>query len=303
MRLLKTIRTSKLDNIPKLKGILSITFDRLAYYSLLLNELFMRNKKKGVSRDSEKNIIVSLTSFPKRIDTVWITITTLLNQSVKPNRIILWLSEEEFPMGDKSLPEKLKRLRERGLEIRFCENLKPHKKYYYSMLENPDSIIITFDDDILYPENVIEVLEQYHDKFSESIICNRGHIMIFDNDSIAPYNKWLINPKISEGPRLDVCPTGIGGVLYPPKSLHRDIFNKNDIIELCLNADDLWLKAMSARNETTIVKTNDFTEDFAQIPNTDKVGLTKTNVDKNQNDIQLQKILSKYNFTEKIMNR
>lgn len=40
--------------------------------------------KKGTDDDS--NIIVSLTSFPERINTVWLTIVTLLSQTLKPKK-------------------------------------------------------------------------------------------------------------------------------------------------------------------------------------------------------------------------
>ena len=40
----------------------------------------------------------------------------------------------------------------RGLTIRFCEDLKAHKKYYYAFKEYPDDIVITVDDDVIYPQ-------------------------------------------------------------------------------------------------------------------------------------------------------
>lgn len=45
---------------------------------------------------SEKKIVVSLTSFPARIKKVHIVIESLLNQTIKPDKIILWLSKEQF---------------------------------------------------------------------------------------------------------------------------------------------------------------------------------------------------------------
>ena len=58
----------------------------------------------------EETYIVSITSFPARINEIWITIETLLRQSFKPDKIILWLGEEQFP--DKQLPESLTMLKE-----------------------------------------------------------------------------------------------------------------------------------------------------------------------------------------------
>lgn len=54
----------------------------------------------------KQKIVVSLTSYPARIDTVWLTIETLLRQSMKPDELILWLADEQFPSKD-LLPKKL----------------------------------------------------------------------------------------------------------------------------------------------------------------------------------------------------
>ena len=45
--------------------------------------------------------IVSLTSFPARINTAHLAINTLLQQTFKPDRIILWLASEQFAKKEK----------------------------------------------------------------------------------------------------------------------------------------------------------------------------------------------------------
>ena len=57
-------------------------------------ELISPNSFKKHSLDKE--LIVSLTSYPKRFDILPITIQSLLNQTVKPDRIILWLYEKDY---------------------------------------------------------------------------------------------------------------------------------------------------------------------------------------------------------------
>ena len=73
-------------------------------------------------RDSE--IIVSLTSYPARITTVHMTIMTLLNQKVKPDKVILWLAKEQFPKGMASLPKKLIALQNVGLKIEWTHDIR-----------------------------------------------------------------------------------------------------------------------------------------------------------------------------------
>ena len=52
-------------------------------------------------------IIVSLTSWPKRIGNVATVISSLLNQDVQPDIIQLNLSEDEFKNKEENLPEDL----------------------------------------------------------------------------------------------------------------------------------------------------------------------------------------------------
>ena len=68
--------------------------------------------------DNER-IIVSMTSYPKRITNVSKSIFYLLNkQTVKPDEIHLWLSTEEFPNKEKDLPDDLQKLLEFCLQVK-----------------------------------------------------------------------------------------------------------------------------------------------------------------------------------------
>lgn len=77
-------------------------------------------------------IIVSMTSYPARINTVHFAIRTLLAQKRLPDKIILWLCESDFPNREDDLPESLKDVLWHDVEVRWVNNdLKPHKKYYW----------------------------------------------------------------------------------------------------------------------------------------------------------------------------
>ena len=49
----------------------------------------------GISQSHRKSdIVVSLSSIPENFDNLDLTIYSIMNQTVKPNKIILWLREE-----------------------------------------------------------------------------------------------------------------------------------------------------------------------------------------------------------------
>lgn len=254
------------------------------------------NRKVGV--DINSNIIVSLTSFPDRIDKVWITIASLLNQTYKPKAIVLWLAEEQFI--DHKLPKSLERLCGRGLEIRFCEDLKPHKKYYETMLSWPDYFVITADDDILYPEDLIENLITAHEKYRGCVVCNWSHTIEFNESGlIKPYNEWP-----NEGlniPSYRLMPVGCNGVLYPPCCLDQEVFNKESIKNYTLFTDDLWLKCMEVKNKTKAVNYQEVPLIYFNNIWSQKKGLWKQNTtgSGNRNEQVWKELMSHYPEVEK----
>ena len=110
-----------------------------------------------LGNDKPEEIIVSMTSFPARIEYVYLSLSQLFNQTLPPDKIELWLAEPQFPSHE--LPENLRPLIDLGLEVKFCpEDIKGHKKYFYAMKSHPDSLVTTFDDDLIYHEWCIEEL-------------------------------------------------------------------------------------------------------------------------------------------------
>lgn len=235
---------------------------------------------------NDDTLIVSLTSYPARIKKVWLVVKTLLNQKKIDNfAIILWLSREQFPDEMESLPDNLKHLCSNGLIIRFVDDdLKSHKKYFYAFKEFPNNVVITVDDDVLYPSNLVYTLFSAHQKFTDCVICNRGTVIRKD----FPYKEWEQVENYMT-PQNNILPTGIGGVLYPPKSYNKAIFSVDAIKQTCLYGDDLWLNFMCRINETEIVHTGAICG-FITVLSTQETALCIENVDDNRNEQQIEKI-------------
>ena len=250
-------------------------------------------KQSGIDNNGE--IIVSLTSFPARIDKVWITISTLFNQTLKPKRVILWLAEEQFPGKEKDLPNSLVNQKKRGLEIRFCDDLKSHKKYFYAMKENPDDVIVTVDDDMLYPENMLEQLWKSYKKKPDTVICQFAHrITLDEKENIKPYQEWESCYGENTNPDNMILPVGCGGVLYPPHCLDERLFNKEQIKSLCPQMDDLWLKCMAILKGTKAAICKEGSLIYFDVTGTRKSGLQHVNAGQNKNDEAMVLILKSF---------
>lgn len=239
----------------------------------------------GLNNEEQRNtkITASLTSFPERIPTLHYTIESLLTQSVKPDRLILWLAEEQFPRKEEDLPSSLTKLIQYGLEIKWCEDLKSYKKLVPTILECPNDIIITFDDDIYYDGKVIEDLYNGYLKNPKAITTIRAFRVKFDksnNLSFFSSNKIIWNWRKYQKPSLYNTIIGCGGVLYPPNSLYQDILDKNKFQKILPTQDDIFFWGMAILNKTPIQIVNGYSKTLKVIENTQNSGLCKINIKK-----------------------
>lgn len=203
-------------------------------------------------------ILISLTTYPARINSVYLAIYSILNQTIKPNKIILTLIKEEFPNGEANLPKNLLSLKKKGLEILWAsDNLRPHNKYFYSMQKFHKALIITIDDDILYPSNTIEKLIKCYRKFPKAISALHTDKFFYNNNRLGDYSKAIIGYTNEINiPKFDLLAEGFAGVLYPPSILPPETFNK-DLIQRCAPiADDIWLKCIELKYNIPVVCAN-----------------------------------------------
>jgi hypothetical protein len=237
--------------------------------------------------DSE--VVVSLTTYPGRINIVWKTLETLFRQSVRPSRIVLALSVDEFP--GQVIPQVLDAYVADGLQIVFAEgNTRSYKKLLPALDLYPSNAIVTADDDILYPHRWLEKLVEAHRQRPHHIIGHRGTVILKQGEGVAPYLEW---PQAdSRTPTNRVFLTGSGGILYPPKSLPNMVFDTDTAQRLCPTADDIWFKAMSLMAGTPLSKVSDWQGDFVTVREAQKSSLRELNVAQGRNDEQFDNVMN-----------
>lgn len=211
--------------------------------------LFKQNPK---SHQLGSLLIISLTSYPTRFSTLPLTLKCLLNQSILPDYVILWIAYQD---KDQLTPEILK-LQKKGLTIAFCEDLRSYKKIIPALQKYPDSFIVTADDDMYYASTWLEEMIGCYKENSENVICHRVHRICLGKDDLPlPYLQWQHKSQITDASPLNFQ-TGCGGVLYPPKTFHSDVMDINAFKKLCPDADDVWLYWMMRLNGKMARKTN-----------------------------------------------
>ena len=207
----------------------------------LVKQWHTRSASRTVARP--RPLIVSLTSYPARFDMLHLTLKSLLCQTVRADRVILWIAT-----GDaNTLPRNVLCLQEAGLEIRHCEDWRSYKKIIPALFAFPESDIVTADDDVYYWPTWLAELLSTSDIHPNDVIAHRVHRITMANREIKSYREWELSLN-------DPCPnplnfaTGIGGVLYPNGCFHSDVTRVDDFLHYCPTADDVWLYWMVRRN-------------------------------------------------------
>ncbi len=237
---------------------------------------------------NERRIIISFTSFPARIERLWIVVRCMKRQSVKPDKIVLWLSKEQFE--DVSLPESLTSLIDEQFEIRFVENdYRSHKKYCYAFREFKDDIVILIDDDIYYPSTMIEGLLNGLKKHPDAVICQYGSVMKYNGDgTLPPFTEWWEEKAEVSDSKDFFLGTG-GGSLFQPNKLTSTILNTELAFKLTPLADDIWVNAMIRLSGLYIHKVKFGL--LLQMPEQQKVALKNQNSYDGKNDEQFKSVI------------
>ena len=242
----------------------------------------------GLNEDKRTpQLLVSLTTHPARINYVHYTINTLLTQKLKPDKIILWLAYQQFPNLEKDLPDTLLKLKDLGLTIDWCEDLKSYKKLIPTLRKYPDDIIVTTDDDVYYEPDLLEHLYNAYLKDKTNIYARRSVKLELINNEVCGIPSRKYGYKSDLHPAYFNQQIGMYGCLYPPHSLYKDITNTEQILKTLPTHDDAYFWCMAVLNKTKIQVIDGFNSNAHLVANTQEYALKNINK-KNNTGIALE---------------
>lgn len=140
-------------------------------------------------------IVMTMTSWPKRIQNCLTVIKTAFNQTVLPDRFYLNLAIEEFPNKENDLPIDLVEYvsNNDSIILNWVEkNTKTMKKVFpiLQYLDDED-FIINLDDDTLLPNDLIETrLKDFQMHNAPITSCNNPKVHFIE----ASKNMWSCGP-------------------------------------------------------------------------------------------------------------
>ena len=209
----------------------------------------------ATTKTQHPQVIVSMTSFPQAIPYAAKAIRSILDGSVLPDKLILYLTFSQF--GESGIPEELKLLADSSeiFEIRNYDiDIRSYRKLIPALLDFPEAIIVTVDDDVHYHPDMLRDLLEMHDIDPNAVWAHRAKLI----KPGKPYRKWrkyrwyhFLNKRIHRS-FLNIQ-TGVGGVLYPPHSLREDMLDVDLFTKTAPSTDDIWFWAAAALNGFPVI--------------------------------------------------
>lgn len=294
-QLIQEIRDGKREKYPEVREqLLEIELKEEDFSSEVLfrwYETIRKVEPEDFAARAGVRMTVSVTSWPGRIEAVPEALKSIYAQSKKPDEVILWLAEDAFPGKDTHLPELLRIWQEeKKLTIRWCDDLKSHKKYFYALQEDTDGVTVTIDDDLVYAPDMLEMLYLSYLRHPKAVSAARTHyIAVSEEGKILPYEYWVkeTDARVDVPEMLLFATTG-AGTLYPAGIIGKEWFDKETIFQTCLMADDLWMKAAETMQGVPVVQACR-SRGLKYVPGSQEETLWNQN--REGNDVQLRKIL------------
>lgn len=201
------------------------------------------------AKTQKQQIVVSMTSFPAAIPYADQAVRSILNGSVLPDKLILYLTFSQFT--DSEIPESLRTLAEESsiFEIRnYDRDIRSYRKLIPALMDFPEAVIVTVDDDVAYHRHMLRDLLDLHAQIPDAVLAHRAKRM----KPGKPYRNWrkyrwydFLFKRIHRG--YDNLQTGVGGVLYPPHSLKKEMLDVKLFTEMAPSTDDIWFGRQELR--------------------------------------------------------
>lgn len=120
----------------------------------------------------EDRIIVSLTTWSKRINNIPVVLDTIFAQTLPPDLVVLNLAYEE------QIPESVREyINIHDIEVNRVPDTKVYKKLIPTLKRYPNDCVISIDDDWLYPEGMIADFIDMHKRYPNNPISGNREIL------------------------------------------------------------------------------------------------------------------------------
>ena len=209
-------------------------------------------------------VVATYTTLPSRYEVLYMSILTLKKQTRPPDVIYVTLPKRAARLNLEYPPLPLY-ITELCTVVPTEIDYGPLTKIYgaLTMEIDPNTIIISCDDDVFFDPTHIEIMLKHHQQYPQACICGtgaliaKGVLFISIVSSIQPFHTWRAFTGFTvnkEGRNVDLI-FGAAGVLYtrsmfPKKSqLHDELLNYALIDNAIFHNDDVLISGHLSKHD------------------------------------------------------
>ena len=206
---------------------------------------FIKNNKR-----KESNLVASIASIEERSESLSYAIKSLILQKSRPNKILIYTSKNTI--NSRFIRKDISIFNSFGVRFIDTDNkLGSHRKYIFLKKYNKKNFVVTFDDDMIYDKWLITDLLNHHYVSKAKVVDLYGWQVNWQKGKQYPEkrSKWKKELIYKNKNKSFKTYTNTAYTLFSPGSLPNSVFDKKNVINLCLNSsnkivgyDDSWVK-------------------------------------------------------------
>ena len=138
-------------------------------------------------------IVVSMTTSPRRIQLFHPVVDSILAQTIQPSAIYLNLPDKFRNRETYTIPNWLNDVASIRINQTVAEDWGPAMKILptLAMEREPETVIITIDDDVIYPQSALATFAEASARQSDTAFCSMGFRFASDSGHIQPVREHL----------------------------------------------------------------------------------------------------------------
>lgn len=191
-------------------------------------------------------IVFSLTTIPSRLNNIYETLESLNDQYVKADAIYLTIPKTCKRLNLK-YPKISKKIKDLCQPVYIDQDYGPVTKIIGALTEetDPNTLILTVDDDIIYPPTLISDMLKHHKKYPNSALSSSGlSLGNYPFKYSISFNQkkndwWFTMSGKNKGREIDIL-YGYAGALYLRKFFPENKYLYQNFLKYTTYSDDLF---------------------------------------------------------------
>lgn len=202
---------------------------------------------------------INITTINSRLDLCAATVWSLMQQTLVPDQINIWISKDKYLSDDgiSDVPTWIYDLNKINNIVRviYVNNTGPYRKIIPAIRQaKDDDILIYADDDVIYAKTWLEKLINIFMHYKGNMVV-ASRIREKKKNVFGIYQSYSMLSLCNTNKifNKDFIITGVGGCVLSRKHILDKYIYMDDFLNVCPRADDIWISKIIELSGTEVI--------------------------------------------------